>query len=133
MTRSRRKFLAGGASAMAAGVAGMSLVGCKKDEGTTEAGKQGGQQLMVAACGLCCSACPAMKAGKCKGCATGKTVSKEKLEKTKCPILKCIGMKDPKIEFCGDCKMYTKCKKLTDKVFNQQFIDTLSTKMGESA
>ena len=132
MTRSRRRFLAGGASAVAAGVAGAALVGCKDEPAAAPAGKSGKQAMkpMVAACGISCSVCPAMKAGKCKGCATGKTVTKEKLEKTMCPILKCIGMKDGKIEYCSECKMFSKCKKLTEKLFNQSFIDMVSKKAG---
>ena len=84
---------------------------------------------MVAACGLSCMACPLMKAGKCKGCASGKEASAELLAKKPCPVLHCAAKK--KIDYCGTgCKMFTKCKKLIGKPYAQSFMDMIAKRMG---
>jgi len=126
MKNSRRNFLAGGASAVAAGVVGASLGGCKGDNGESSAG-QGTAKAMIGACGLACSVCPLMKAGKCKGCASGKDATDEMVEKKGCPVLKCAAMK--KLDYCGSCKMFTQCKKLIGKPYDQAFMDMMAKKM----
>ena len=82
---------------------------------------------MIAACGLACTACPAMIAKKCKGCATGKTASAEMLKMKPCPVLKCAAMK--KIDYCGSCKMFTQCAKLVGQPYDKAFIEKLDKKL----
>ena len=115
---SRRKFLASGASAAAAaGVLGASAAIGAEDK-----------PAMIGACGLACTTCPLMKAGKCKGCASGKEASEAMVEKKGCPVLKCAAMK--KIDYCGTgCKMFTKCKKLVGKPYDANFLAMIDKKL----
>jgi len=78
-------------------------------------------KAMIGACGLACTACPLKKAGKCKGCSSGKAASAAMIEKKGCKVLKCAAMK--KIDYCGDCKMFMKCKKIIGKPYAQMFVD----------
>ena len=94
----------------------------KKEEKPTSA------KAMIGACGLACTACPVMKAGKCKGCASGKAASAAMIEKKGCKVLKCAAGK--KIDYCGDCKMFTKCKKIIGKPYAQMFVDMQAKRMG---
>ena len=115
MGLSRRKMLSGGAVA-AAGLVVASTV--RADE----------PKQMVAACGISCTVCPLMAAGKCKGCATGKMATEAQIEKKNCPVLKCAAMK--KIDFCGTgCKMFASCKKLVGRPYAQEFLDKIKTKL----
>ena len=68
-----------------------------------------------------------MKAGKCKGCASGKEASAAMVEKKGCMVLKCAAGK--KIDYCGDCKMFTKCKKIIGKPYAQMFVDMQAKKL----
>jgi len=126
MKNSRRKFLTGGASAVAAGVVGASLGGCNDDKDQAPVGQETAK-AMIGACGLACAVCPLMKADKCKGCASGKEASDEMVEKKGCAVLKCTAMK--KVDYCGSCKMFTQCKKLIGKPYDQTFIDMMAKKM----
>jgi len=119
MEISRRKMLLTGASA-AAGIIGLSAVsGRAADEA----------KPMVAACGLSCTACPLMKAGKCKGCASGKEASAEMIEKKGCPVLKCAAAK--KIEYCGTgCKMFTKCAKMIGRPYDKSYMAMIEKRLG---
>jgi len=84
---------------------------------------------MVAACGLSCSACPLMKAGKCKGCGPGNEVTAETVAKKNCPVLSCASMK--KISFCGtDCAKFAKCGKLVGKPYAKEYLDKIAAKLG---
>ena len=128
MERSRRKFLVTSGSAVAAGVVGASIVGCEKAE---QAPPPKQAKAIIGACGLACTACPLMKAGKCKGCASGTEASAEMVEKKPCPVLKCAAMK--KIDYCGTgCKMFTKCAKLIGKPYDKAFMAMIDKRMGAS-
>jgi len=118
MERSRRNVLKLATVAPAA-----MLVGCGDKAPTPGASGE----PMIGACGLACIACPLMKAGKCKGCASGKDASEAMIEKKGCEVLKCAAMK--KIEYCGDCKMFTKCKKIIGKPYDQTFMDMRAKRM----
>ncbi|MGB2821485.1 MAG: hypothetical protein WBF17_10925 [Phycisphaerae bacterium] len=127
MRHSRREFLAGGASAVAAGVVGASVVGCKEEAAAPKTPPP--MKAMVGACGLSCKVCPMMAAGKCKGCASGTEASAEMVEKKPCPVLKCAAMK--KIDYCGTgCKMFTKCAKLIGKPYDKSFMEMMDKRMG---
>jgi len=129
MEHSRRDFLVAGASAVAAGVVGGSMAGCKKEASAPPASAPA--QAMIGACGLACSACPLMKAKKCSGCASGTEASAEMLQKKPCPVLQCAAKK--KIAYCGtDCKMFTQCSKLIGKPYDKSFMDMMSKRMGTS-
>ena len=117
MERSRRDVLKLTVAAPAA-----MLVGCGGEQAPNASGK-----AMIGACGLACIACPLMKAGKCKGCASGKDASAAMIEKKGCEVLKCAAMK--KIDYCGDCKMFTKCKKIIGKPYDQMFVDMQAKRM----
>jgi hypothetical protein len=114
----RRGFLKGAAIA---GVGLTALPACGEEKA------EKAMAPMIAACGLACTACPAMIAGKCKGCATGKTASEEMLKMKPCPVLQCAAMK--KIDYCGSCKMFTKCEKLVGRPYDKTFIEKLDKKI----
>lgn len=118
---SRRKFLAKGSSVAAiAGVFGASGVACAKAKEKPKA--------MVGACGLSCMACPLMKAGKCKGCASGTEASAEMLKMKPCPVLQCAAKK--KIDYCGTgCKMFTTCAKLIGKPYDKSFMAMIEKRL----
>lgn len=85
---------------------------------------------MVGACGLACSACPLMQAGKCKGCGPANTSSADvAAAKAKCPVFSCARMKG--IAHCGTaCKKFTECGKLIGKPYSKEFMATLKTRLG---
>jgi hypothetical protein len=123
MDLSRRRVLAGAA----AGVVGLPVAALAGEKGEAEA-----PQKMVGACGLACTACPLMKAGKCKGCASGTGASAEMVEKKACPVLKCAAMK--KIDYCGTgCKMFAKCQKLVGQPYAESFLAMIDKRLGGSA
>jgi len=145
MERSRRKFLVNGASAVAAGVVGASIAGCKSSEGPpAEPAETKGErkakpkakpepatkqaEAKIGACGLACTVCPLMKAGKCKGCASGTDATPELLKMKPCPVLKCAAGKP--IDYCGNCKMFTKCKKLIGEPYDKTFMEMQAKRMG---
>jgi hypothetical protein len=104
-------------------IAGAGLLGASK--GARADDKKAG---MVAACGLSCDACALMKAGKCKGCATGSEATEEKLKMKSCPVLSCAAMK--KIDYCGTgCKMAMDCPKLIGRPYAESFIQGLKKRM----
>ena len=77
----------------------------------------------VGACGICCGACPLMKAGKCKGCGPGTAAMAKG-----CPVWKCANMKG--IDYCGTgCKKFTACKKLVGKPYAKSFLDMMAKRM----
>jgi len=140
MDHSRRRFLGTGGQLAATGMLGVLATGCtqspqepaqespatseKKPEPETP-------KVMVAACGLSCTACPMMKAGKCKGCA-----AKAEMAKTKnmqpCPVFECAAMK--KIDYCGtECEKFTECQKLIGHPYAQSYMDMMKNRMGTSA
>jgi len=139
MNQSRRSFLNKGGKVTAAGMLGLLAGGCtgnaqeESPEGESAAPQttEQRQQAMVGACGLSCMACPLMKAGKCKGCASGKEASAEMVEKKPCPVLKCAAMK--KIDYCGtDCPKFTECAKLIGHPYAQPFMDMMKKRMAAS-
>jgi hypothetical protein len=113
----RRNFVAASAAIVGAGILGASK-GARADE------KKAG---MVAACGLSCDACALMKAGKCKGCATGTEASEEKLKMKACVVLSCAAMK--KVDYCGNCKMFMECKKIVGRPYAETFIEGMKKRM----
>ena len=118
MSESRRHFLTTGASVVGVGVLAAA--------GRTQAAED---DMMVAACGLACKTCPLNKAGKCKGCASGKGASAELLEMKPCPVLQCAAKKQ--IDYCGTgCKMFTKCKKLVGRPYAESFLEKIGSKLG---
>lgn len=130
---SRRNFLARGASV----VAGAGLVGAAVAEEKVAAGAKAEEptkpeeqkRKMIGACGLACTTCPLMKAGKCKGCGSGKeAAADEMLQKKPCPVLQCAMMK--KIDYCGTgCKGFTKCPKLVGKPYDKNFLAMIAKKL----
>jgi hypothetical protein len=121
----------GSAKCCKAGVACCSKCGLHKGSPgccrITKETKPACATAMIGACGLACKACPVMKAGKCKGCASGKEASAAMIEKKGCKVLKCAAGK--KIDYCGDCKMFTKCKKIIGKPYAQVFVDMQAKKL----
>ena len=110
MKSSRRRFITSVA-------AGSALVGMAAT-GSALAQDKKPACPMVGACGLSCNACPLMKAGKCKGCGSGKS---EIAKKKSCPVAKCASKKG--IEFCGTgCGAFTKCGKIIGKPYAKEFI-----------
>jgi len=123
MEISRRSFLTRTASVV--GVAGvLGGAACTKDE------KEPDADAMVGACGLSCMACPLMKAGKCKGCASGKEASAEMLKMKPCPVLQCAAKKG--IDYCGTgCKMFTQCAKVIGKPYDKTFIAMIEERLAK--
>jgi len=116
MDKSRRDFLIAGAAAAGGSVLASSAATAQ-------------EKPMIAACGLACSTCPLMAAGKCKGCSTGKDASEELLKKKPCPVLHCAAMK--KIDYCGTgCKMFPTCKKLIGKPYAESFLAMIQKRLG---
>lgn len=116
MDLSQRRFLAGAA----AGVASLPVAALAGEKGDPK---------MIGACGLACTTCPLMKAGKCKGCASGTEASAEMVEKKPCPVLKCAAMK--KIDYCGtSCKMFTKCPKLVGHPYAESYLAMVAKRLG---
>jgi len=114
MKKSRRDFLAIGTAV--AGASALAAPALAADE------------AKIGACGLACSACPLMKAGKCGGCSTGKGASEALLKKKPCPVLLCAAKKG--IDYCGTgCKMFTQCKKLIGRPYAQSFIDKIGARL----
>ena len=136
MNHSRRSFLNKGGKATAAGMLGLLAGGCKSQaddeapESATPAAEPTEQPTaMIGACGLSCTACPLMKAGKCKGCSSGKDATPEMIEKKPCPVFQCAAMK--KIAYCGtDCPKFTECAKLIGHPYDQSYMDMMKKKMG---
>jgi|GEM_PF-1026667 len=121
MDNSRREFLTGGAAAATVGIVAASM-------GGGQALGAEAKKPMIGACGLACKACPLMKAGKCKGCASGKDATAAMIEKKGCAVLKCAAKK--KIDYCGECKMFMKCKKLIGKPYDKKFVAMLAKRLG---
>jgi hypothetical protein len=119
----RREFLKGTAVA----VTGVGLMALPALGEEAKAQAKAGPPMMVAACGLACTVCPAMIAGKCKGCATGRTATPEMLKKP-CPVLQCAAGKQ--LDYCGNCKMFTTCAKLIGRPYDQAFVAMLAKKLG---
>lgn len=117
MQTSRRDFIA----KTVAGTATLGLTGAFAAEAATT--------QMVAACGISCTVCPLMKAGKCKGCGPANQVAAEVVAKKNCPVLNCASMK--KIGFCGtECAMFAKCGKLVGKPYAKEYLDKIAAKLG---
>jgi len=139
MDHSRRDFFSKSGRIAATGVIGGLVVGCSQSaqedvEASSAPGKEEAKspKAMVAACGLSCMACPLMKAGTCKGCASGKEASEEMLAKKPCPVLKCAAMKG--IDYCGTgCGKFTECDKLIGHPYAQAFMDMMKKRMDVSA
>jgi hypothetical protein len=121
MDLSRRKFLTA-----AAGVAALPAAALAVESAAADKPK------MIGACGLACTTCPLLAAGKCKGCASGKEASPEMVAKKPCPVLKCAAMK--KIDYCGTgCKMFTKCKKLVGQPYAESFLGMIEKRLSATA
>jgi hypothetical protein len=117
MDKTRRTFLAAGATALGAGALATSARAAEEEE------------PMIAACGLACSTCPLKKAGKCKGCASGKGASAEMLKMKPCPVLQCAAKKQ--IDYCGTgCKMFPDCKKLVGRPYAESFLQKVKQRLG---
>ena len=121
MNGSRREFLKKGTQiAATAGVLG--LAGAQSASGA-ETG------AMIGACGLACSACPLMKAAKCKGCGAANAMAPDMVAKKNCPVLNCASMK--KIAYCGtDCKKFTECGKLIGRPYDKAFMEKIKARLG---
>ena len=132
MHSSRREFLARSAPVVATGMLGaLAATGYSAEPPAAKTEKPSSQKskAMVAACGISCQACPLLKAGKCKGCATGKEASAEMLKKKPCPVLKCAAGK--KIDYCGTgCKKFAECGKLVGHPYAKSFLDMMKKRMG---
>jgi len=127
MKESRRNFVRKGAYAVIA-VGGLgTLSSCKGNKVTQTPGSK--PEMMVAACGLSCSTCPLMKAGKCKGCGPANGVSAEMVAMKNCPVLNCASMK--KIAYCGtDCMKFTDCGKLIGRPYDKSFMEKIKGRLG---
>jgi len=118
MGTTRRGFIGRSAAAATAGLLGAAAAKAA----------EAAPAVRVAACGLACTTCPLMAAGKCKGCASGKAASEEMVKAKGCPVLSCAAMK--KIDYCGTgCKMFTSCAKLIGRPYDKTFIDMMKKKM----
>jgi len=141
MNHSRRSFLSKGGQIAVTGMAGVLISGCAEsaDDGAQENPAASPEtpepetpNAMVAACGLSCMACPLMKAGTCKGCASGTEATPEMLEMKPCPVLQCAAMK--KIDYCGTgCAKFAECTKLVGHPYAQSFMDKMKSRMDDSA
>ena len=141
MNHSRRAFLSKGGQIAATGMVGVLIPGCaqsaqesaqERPAPSQETPEPETPKAMVAACGLSCMACPLMKAGTCKGCASGKEATAEMLEMKPCPVLKCAAMKE--IDYCGTgCEKFAECEKLIGHPYAQSFMDMMKKRMGASA
>ena len=141
MNPSRRAFLSKGGQIAATGMVGVLIPGCaqsaqesaqERPAPSRETPEPETPKAMVAACGLSCMACPLMKAGACKGCASGKEATAEMLEMKPCPVLQCAAMK--KIDYCGTgCEKFAECEKLIGHPYAQSFMDMMKKRMGASA
>ncbi len=151
MNHSRRAFLSKGGQIAATGMVGALIPGCARSaeesaqqppapslepapsQETPEPGTPDETpKAMVAACGLSCMACPLMKAGTCKGCASGKEATPEMLEMKPCPVLQCAAKKQ--IDYCGTgCEKFAECEKLIGHPYAQSFMDMMKKRMGSSA
>jgi hypothetical protein len=117
-------------------MAGVLAAGCaesaqKEAAPSEEKPEPEAPKVMVAACGLSCTACALMHAGKCKGCA-----AKAEMAKTKgmepCPVFACAAMKN--IDYCGTgCKKFAECEKLVGHPYAQSYLDMVKTRLGDSA
>ena len=127
MRESRRNFVRKGVcAAVAAGSLGM-LSSCKSSEDTQAFSNE--PEITVGACGLSCSTCPLMKAGKCKGCGPANAVSAEMVSMKNCPVLNCASMK--KIAYCGtDCMKFTECGKLIGRPYDKSFMERIKSRLG---
>ena len=121
MEKSRRRFLGTGAAVVGAGLLGTSAARAQEAKPMA--------RRMVGACGLACKTCPLMKAGKCKGCASGKEASPALLKMKPCPVLLCAAKKN--IDYCGTgCKMFTMCKKVIGRPYAPSFMAKIRKRMG---
>jgi len=138
MTDETRRGLLAKTGLVAAGVVAAATVGCdsggdKPDDEVRKKNEKNEKHEpekadLVGACGLACETCPLMKAGKCKGCASGKAATPELLKMKPCPVLKCAAMK--KIDYCGTaCKMFTTCAKLVGKPYDKTFMDMIAKRL----
>lgn len=126
MKESRRNFI-GKSTAAAIAVGGLGMLSsCKeKPDNSTSNNKP---EVVVGACGMSCSACPLMKAGKCKGCGPGNAVSAEMVSMKNCPVLNCASKK--KIEYCGtDCPKFAECGKLVGHPYHEDFMAKIKAKL----
>ena len=103
----------------------MRSIAAKPEEKAAKPEEKTETKMMVAACGMSCSACPLMAAKKCKGCAPGNKAPAEMVEMKKCPVLSCAQMK--KVAYCGTgCKGFTKCEKLIDHPYSKPFMKNIA-------
>ena len=125
MDATRRDFLK--YSKGAAAVGALAALGT---HGAVAAEAKSDTKLLIGACGIGCSACPLMKAGKCKGCGPANAVSEETAAaKMKCPVFSCAKMKG--IAYCGtDCKKFTECGKLIGRPYSSDFMTKIKTRLG---
>ena len=114
MSISRRRFMEGSSIAAAAGAAALCGRGASA----------GGEDKVVGACGMCCSACPAMAAKKCGGCGPGTAAG---ADASKCAVRKCAAMK--KLAHCGACKGFLTCKKVVGSPYAAEHMQKLAKKM----
>ena len=123
MTESRRNFIKKSAGIAAAAGVLSTISSCKENSTGTP------NIRMVGACGLCCSTCPLIRGGVCKGCGAGNVVSEEMVAMKNCPVLSCANMKN--IAYCGtSCTMFTTCAKLIGKPYDKTFMDSIKNRLG---
>ena len=127
MKESRRNFI-GKSTAAAVAVGGLGMLSSCKEKPANTQNNNNKPEILVGACGISCSVCPLMKAGKCKGCGPANAVSAEMVSKKNCPVLNCASMK--KIEYCGtDCPKFAECGKLVGHPYHQDFMGKIKAKL----
>lgn len=123
---SRRDFLAVSGVAATGSIA--VLTSCAANQGLEFKADKPAEKagLVVGTCGICCSKCPLMAAGKCKGCGPATT---EGAVSSKCPVRSCAAKKG--IAYCGtDCKGFLGCNKVVGKPYAKQYLQKLAEKIG---
>jgi len=125
MKESRRNFI-GKSTTAAIAIGGLGMLSsCDKKTDEQQSSKP---EMVVGACGISCSVCPLMKAGKCKGCGPANVVSAEMVSKKNCPVLNCASMK--KIAYCGtDCQKFSECGKLVGHPYHEDFMGKIKAKL----
>ena len=125
MKESRRDFVR---KTTGAAVAAGILTSVSSSLGAEETEKSKKPKVVVGACGVSCTACPLMKAKKCKGCGPAHKASMEMVKMKQCKALSCAAMK--KIAYCGtDCKMFASCEKLIGRPYAKEFLERIKTRL----
>ena len=125
MGLSRRAFLAASGAVAGGSVAALAatVAAPTPQPGRGEPAAQ--TDLVVGACGVCCSKCPAMAAGKCKGCGPA---TADGAANSRCPVRSCAAKKG--FAYCGtDCKGFLNCGKVAGKPYAAEYLQGVARKM----